>query len=55
MRSCSLLCRALLARFMSFSGREDFVLSSDAGMELLLIGLPIFAEQESRATLQAAE
>jgi hypothetical protein len=34
-------------------GREDFALSSDTGMELLLVGLPIFAEQE--AAVMAAE
>ena len=47
--------RETLHKHSAFSGREAFALSSDGGMEVLLIGLPIFAEQESRATLEAAE
>jgi hypothetical protein len=41
-----------LRRYSAFSGREDFALSSNGGMEILLVGLPIFAEQTS---LMAAE
>jgi mannose-6-phosphate isomerase-like protein (cupin superfamily) len=44
-----------LRKYSAFSGREEFALSSDTGMELLLVGLPIFAEQESRESLIAAE
>jgi hypothetical protein len=42
-------------KYSAFSGREDFALTSAGGMEFLLVGLPIFAEQELRATLVAAE
>jgi len=42
-----------LRKYSAFSGREEFALSSDTGMELLLVGLPIFAEQE--AAMMAAE
>jgi hypothetical protein len=42
-------------KYSAFSGREDFALSSRDGMELLLIGLPIFAAQERPASLIAAE
>jgi len=42
-----------LRQYSAFSGREEFALSSTGGMELLLVGLPIFAEQESG--LMAAE
>jgi hypothetical protein len=44
-----------LRKHSAFSGREEFVLSSERGMEVVLVGLPIFAEQESRASLIAAE
>ena len=44
-----------LRKHSAFSGREHCALSSDSGMEILLVGLPIFAEQESRASLIAAE
>jgi len=42
-------------KYSAFSSREDFALSSRDGIELLLIGLPIFAEQERPAALVAAE
>jgi len=42
-----------LRKYSAFSGREEFALSSSAGMEVLLVGLPIFAEQE--ASIMAAE
>ncbi len=42
-----------LRKYSAFSGREEFALSSSAGMEVLLVGLPIFAEQE--AAMMAAE
>jgi len=42
-------------KYSAFSGREDFALTSAGGMEFLLVGLPIFAEQEHQATLVAAE
>jgi hypothetical protein len=42
-----------LRKYSAFSGREEFALSSMTGMELLLVGLPIFAEQE--AAVMAAE
>jgi mannose-6-phosphate isomerase-like protein (cupin superfamily) len=42
-----------LRKYSAFSGREEFALSSMIGMELLLVGLPIFAEQE--AAVMAAE
>ncbi len=38
-----------LRKYSAFSGREEFALSSSTGMELLLVGLPIFAEQEAGA------
>lgn len=46
-----------LRKHSAFSGREDFELASDEGMELLLVGLPIFteAEQAPRKTPVAAE
>src|SRR5215813_7416727 len=42
-----------LRKYSAFSGREEFALSSDTGMELLLVGLPIFAEQEAAPMLAA--
>jgi hypothetical protein len=42
----------VLRKYSAFSGNEDFALSSDTGMEILLVGLPIFVEQEA---LMAAE
>jgi len=36
-----------LRKHSAFSGREEFSLSSESGMEVLLVGLPTFAEQES--------
>jgi hypothetical protein len=42
-----------LRKYSAFSGREEFALSSDVGMELLLVGLPIFAEQEAAPMLAA--
>ena len=44
-----------LRKHSAFSGREDFELTSGEGMEVLLVGLPVFAEQEARAPLIAAE
>jgi hypothetical protein len=44
-----------LRRYSAFSGREDLALNSHTGMEVLLVGLPIFAAQASRAPLMAAE
>jgi hypothetical protein len=44
-----------LRKYSAFSDREDFAMSSRDGMELLLVGLPIFAAQESHASLVAAE
>ena len=44
-----------LRKHSAFSGREDFALTSDEGMEVLLVGLPIFAEQARQETLVAAE
>jgi hypothetical protein len=44
-----------LRKYSAFSGNEDFALSSREGMEVLLVGLPIFAAHESRASLEAAE
>src|SRR5262249_24883134 len=44
-----------LRKYSAFSGREELALASGAGMELLLVGLPIFVVQESRARLIAAE
>jgi len=39
-----------LRKYSAFSGREDFALRAHTGMELLLVGLPIFAEQASAPT-----
>jgi hypothetical protein len=44
-----------LRKHSAFSGNENFSLSSEGGMEVLLVGLPIFASQETRASLVAAE
>ena len=44
-----------LRKHSAFSGREDLALSGESGMEVLLVGLPIFAEQERPASLVAAE
>src|SRR5262249_9235214 len=44
-----------LRKYSAFSGREELALSSIGGMELLLVGLPIFPEQEPRTRLMAAE
>jgi hypothetical protein len=44
-----------LHKHSAFSGHENFSLSSEAGMEVLLVGLPIFAAHETRASLVAAE
>ncbi len=44
-----------LRKYSAFSGREEFALGSDQGMEVLLIGLPVFAEQAMQQTLVAAE
>ena len=48
-----------LRKYSAFSGREDFALSSDEGMEVMLVGLPIFeqATQDSinQESLVAAE
>jgi hypothetical protein len=44
-----------LRKYSAFSGSEDFALSSRDGMEVLLVGLPIFATPASRASLMAAE
>jgi mannose-6-phosphate isomerase-like protein (cupin superfamily) len=44
-----------LHKYSAFSGREAFELGSDEGMEVLLVGLPIFAEQARHETLVAAE
>ena len=43
-----------LRKHSAFSGREDFELTSDEGMEIMLVGLPIF-EQARQETLVAAE
>ncbi len=43
-----------LRKQSAFSGREDFELASDEGMEVLLVGLPVFAEARQE-TLVAAE
>jgi hypothetical protein len=45
----------VLRKYSAFSGNEDFTLGSRDGMEVLLVGLPIFAAQETRASLVAAE
>ena len=45
-----------LRKYSAFSGREEFALTSDDGMEVLIVGLPIFAEQEATQTpMMAAE
>jgi hypothetical protein len=44
-----------LRRYSAFSGREDFLLASEAGMEVLLVGLPVFAAHEAAAPMLAAE
>lgn len=44
-----------LRKYSAFSGREDLILSSDDGMEVLIVGLPVFAEHETRESLIAAE
>lgn len=44
-----------LRKYSAFSGREDLALNSDGGMEVLLVGLPVFAEQAPRETQLAAE
>ena len=44
-----------LRKYSAFSGREDFELTSDEGMEMLLVGLPIFEQQAKQETLVAAE
>src|SRR5262245_21917855 len=46
---------AALRKYSAFSGREEFALSSAGGTELLLVGLPIFAEQATEASRVAAE
>jgi hypothetical protein len=40
-----------IRKYSAFSGREDLALSSERGVEVLLIGLPIFAEQAPRESL----
>jgi hypothetical protein len=44
-----------LRKYSALFGREEFTLESRNGIELLLIGLPVFAEQRSDLTLVAAE
>ena len=44
-----------IRKHSAFSSKEDLALSSDHGMEILLVGLPIFAEQSPRESLMAAE
>ena len=44
-----------LRKHSAFSGREEFVLGSAGGMEIMLVGLPIFSEDASRESLIAAE
>jgi hypothetical protein len=45
-----------LRKYSAFSGREQFALASDGGMEALIVGLPIFAAQEATQTpMLAAE
>jgi hypothetical protein len=44
-----------IRKHSAFSGKEDLTLSSDRGMEILLVGLPIFAEQTPQESLIAAE
>jgi hypothetical protein len=43
-----------LHKHSAFSGREDFEFASNEGMEVLLVGLPVFAEAKHE-TLVAAE
>lgn len=42
-----------LRKFSAFSGREEFALASDEGMEVLLVGLPVFAEAKQEALVAA--
>jgi hypothetical protein len=44
-----------LRKYSAFAGREDLALNAPTGMEVLLVGLPIFAAQASPAPLMAAE
>lgn len=44
-----------LCKHSAFSGREDFAMGSDDGMEVLIVGLPIFAQQAKLESLAAAE
>ena len=44
-----------IRKYSAFSGSEDLALSSEGGIEVLLVGLPIFAEQAHRQTAMAAE
>jgi len=44
-----------LRKYSGFSGAENFTLSSDNGITVLLVGLPMFAKQASRTSLIAAE
>lgn len=41
-----------LRKYSAFSGREDFELSSDEGMEVMLVGLPIFEQATRDSTNQ---
>jgi len=41
-----------LRKYSAFSGREDFALSSDEGMEVMLVGLPIFEQATRDSTNQ---
>src|SRR5262249_5063351 len=43
-----------LRKYSAFSGGEDLALSSDEGIEVLLVGLPVF-EPATRESLVAAE
>jgi mannose-6-phosphate isomerase-like protein (cupin superfamily) len=42
-----------LRKHSAFSGREDFELTSEEGMEVLLVGLPIFEEARQEALVAA--
>jgi mannose-6-phosphate isomerase-like protein (cupin superfamily) len=42
-----------LRKYSAFSGREEFALASDEGMEVLLVGLPVFAEARQEALVAA--
>src|SRR5262249_47641522 len=42
-----------LRKYSGFSGREDFELTSSEGMEVLLVGLPIFEEAKQEALVAA--